>query len=224
MKITQYPIPSDQYIRTETEKNQLFLHHTAGNPNPFGTFNWWASNSERVATFVAISADGTIVQGFDSNKWAYHLGLSEKHFNAQKLRYFNLDQLSIGIEICNWGPVTVKGTGSKAKYYNIGDKSDSMTVYGDSATLILTEDILSAIKVSHGYMGMPLLGTHISRSKLAKVCQGIERLVVWLDEDKWREARDIADAAKLIGINAKTLLTPKDPKEYNGTEIVQLVG
>ena len=113
---------------------------------------------------------------------------------------------------------------SKAKYYNIGDKSDSMTVYGDSATLILTEDILSAIKVSHGYMGMPLLGTHISRSKLAKVCQGIERLVVWLDEDKWREARDIADAAKLIGINAKTLLTPKDPKEYNGTEIVQLVG
>jgi hypothetical protein len=113
---------------------------------------------------------------------------------------------------------------SKAKYYNVGDKSLSATTYGDSSTLILTEDILSAIKVSKVYMGMPLLGTHISRSKLAKVCTGVERLVVWLDEDKWREARQIADAAKLIGINAKTLLTPKDPKEYNDNEILQLVG
>lgn len=113
---------------------------------------------------------------------------------------------------------------SKAKYYNIGDKSESATTYGKSNVLVFTEDIISALVVGRNFCGMPLLGTHIHRNKLASVGGSFDRLVVWLDEDKWREARDIADAAKLIGINAKALLTPKDPKEYNGTEIVQLVG
>lgn len=73
-------------------------------------------------------------------------------------------------------------------------------------------------------MGMPLLGTHISRSKLAKVCKdGVQRVVVWLDDDKWREARQIADAVKLFGVSAKTILTPKDPKEYSAHEILEIV-
>jgi N-acetyl-anhydromuramyl-L-alanine amidase AmpD len=118
MKIVTVPFSAKHYINRPIKKRQIYLHHTAGGPSGQSVFNWWASNAERVATFVAISADGTIVQGFDSSKWAYHLGLSVKHFNAQKLKYNNLDQLSIGIEICNWGPVTVKGTGTKAKYYN----------------------------------------------------------------------------------------------------------
>lgn len=118
MKIVNVPFSANQFVNKITRKKQIYLHHTAGGPSAQSVFNWWGSNSERVATFVVISSDGTIHQAFDSNKWAYHLGLSQKHFNIHKLRYVNLDQLSIGIEICNWGPLTVQGTGSKAKYYN----------------------------------------------------------------------------------------------------------
>jgi hypothetical protein len=30
-KIKQYPLSENQYIKTETKKTQIVLHHTAGN-------------------------------------------------------------------------------------------------------------------------------------------------------------------------------------------------
>jgi hypothetical protein len=110
--ITQYPFPENQYIRTETEKVQIYLHHTAGNPDPIGTFEWWASTPERIATCIAIGGkpgrsgnwkDGEIVQGFSSKYWAYHLGLKEEIFDFYGLPYKSLDKLSIAVEVCNWG-------------------------------------------------------------------------------------------------------------------------
>jgi len=44
-------------------------------------------------------------------------------------------------------------------------------------------------------------------------------VVVWLDSDKWREAREIAEAFKLVGLSATTLLTDLDPKCYSNEEI-----
>lgn len=126
MKITQYPIPSDQYIRTETEKTQLFLHHTAGNPNPFGTFNWWTSTASRIATCIVIGGkpsrkrdqwkDGEIVQGFSSKYWAYHLGLKKAIFKAYDLPYKPLDKTSIAVELCNWGQLEMDDDGRFRTY------------------------------------------------------------------------------------------------------------
>jgi hypothetical protein len=48
-------------------------------------------------------------------------------------------------------------------------------------------------------------------------------LAVWLDNDKWREAREIADAAKLLGLDCRTVFTEKDPKEYTQDEIKKFV-
>lgn len=74
-------------------------------------------------------------------------------------------------------------------------------------------------------MGFPLLGTSIPREKLAwlKTTLNPSRLVVWLDQDKWREGRGIADAAKLLGLSATTLLTPLDPKCYSVDEIKEFL-
>ena len=94
-----------------------------------------------------------------------------------------------------------------------------MTRYGVGNTLVFTEDIVSAIKVGRTAVGMPLLGTSINRTRLASLRPLYERLIVWLDEDKWREARDIAEAAKFLGWQSTTILTPKDPKECNDDEI-----
>ena len=121
--ITQYPFPKDQFMLEVTEKTQLYLHHTAGNPNPIATFQWWASTPEKVATCIAIGGnpgktgnwkDGEIVQGFSSQYWAYHLGLTEAIFTFAGIPYKSLDKFSIAVEICNWGPITFKN----GKYYN----------------------------------------------------------------------------------------------------------
>ena len=112
MNIKQVPFRA--YNREAVKKTQVYLHHTAGNGSGDLTFQFWTQANNKVATCVAISSDGTIVQGFGSEYWAYHLGLGTKHFLSQGLPYLPLDRSSIGIEVCNWGPITKKGT----KYYN----------------------------------------------------------------------------------------------------------
>jgi N-acetyl-anhydromuramyl-L-alanine amidase AmpD len=98
------------YYDEDVVKKQIYLHHTAGNSSGESVFQWWAQTPDRVATFCAISGDGTVVQGFEPSKWAYHLGIGTKHFGEHKLKYTNLDKVSIGIEICNWGQLTPDGT------------------------------------------------------------------------------------------------------------------
>ena len=123
MKLTQYAFPSGQFFAEENKKAQIFLHHTAGNPDPINTFKFWESNPEKIATCVIVGGkpvagsvweDGEVIQGYSSRYWAYHLGLKESTFTKFGIPYKSLDRISIGIEICNWGQLTVKD----GKYYN----------------------------------------------------------------------------------------------------------
>jgi hypothetical protein len=123
MKITQVSFPSDQYIKEEYKKTQIYLHHTAGNSNPIAVFKDWGTNKERIATCVTIGGkpgtsnswvDGEVIQGFNVKYWAYHLGLKESTFQKYQIPYRSLDKISIGIEICNWGQLTYKN----GKFYN----------------------------------------------------------------------------------------------------------
>jgi hypothetical protein len=127
LPITQYAFPVNQYVQTETTKTQIYLHHTAGNPNPIATFEWWASTPERVATCVAIGGladssgkwhDGEVLQGFSSKYWAYHLGLKESTFDFYNLPYKSLDKNSIAVEVCNWGQLTLGADGNFRNYVN----------------------------------------------------------------------------------------------------------
>lgn len=107
-------VPFTNYKNETTEKSQIYLHHTAGGPNAENVFKFWQADATPVATCVAISRDGQIVQGFPSEKWAFHLGLASSHFANMGLKYINLDRSSIGVELCAWGPLTKKGD----KFYN----------------------------------------------------------------------------------------------------------
>ena len=115
--ITKYNFSATQFIAEEHNKIQIYLHHTAGNPDPFGVYRYWESNKERIGTCVTVGGkpkivdtfkDGQIVQGFSSKYWAYHLGLKESTFHNFNLPYKSLDRTSIAVEICNWGQLTLK--------------------------------------------------------------------------------------------------------------------
>jgi hypothetical protein len=120
MNIKQIAFPASQYMQDVFPKKQIYLHHTAGNANAEQVFKGWAANTERIATCVSISGkgtatiDGQIVQGFSSKYWAYHLGLKQDIFTKHKVPYQSLDKISIGIEICCWGQLTLKD----GKFYN----------------------------------------------------------------------------------------------------------
>jgi len=127
-KIKQVPLSDKQYIKEETKKLQIVLHHTAGNSSAPATIRAWEADGRgKIATCIVISGkgtskdsiDGEICQTFSSKYWAYHLGLKSDVFRAMGVPYKSLDPLAIGIEICNWGPLTLKADG---KYYNYVDR------------------------------------------------------------------------------------------------------
>lgn len=102
-KTKKFDFPTTQFFNEDTEKKQIYLHHTAGGGNAELVYKWWSSNPERVATCVVIGENGDIVQGFSSKKWAYHLGLKTNTFKEFKLPFKSLDKISIGVELCCWG-------------------------------------------------------------------------------------------------------------------------
>lgn len=104
-KILQARLSENQYFLEESKKTQIYLHHTAGNGDAVAVSRWWQSNSERIATAFVIGNKGTIVQCFSSKHWAYHLGIDGQDFAPHGVRYQNLNKLSVGIEVCNWGPI-----------------------------------------------------------------------------------------------------------------------
>ena len=113
-KIVQERLDSNQYNHEEHPKRQIYLHHTAGGPSAVNVAKFFNSQEGRVATAFIIGSKGTIVQCFSSKHWAYHLGLKEDVFIENKVGYQSLDKISIGIEICNYGPLTKRN----GYYYN----------------------------------------------------------------------------------------------------------
>ena len=121
--IKQVPMKDSQYIKTETKKSMIVLHHTAGNSSGVGTIKMWDNDDRgRIATCVVISgkgqskdtSDGEICQAFSSKYWGYHLGLKQDIFRSKGVPYKSIDPMCVAVEICNWGPLTKKGD----KFYN----------------------------------------------------------------------------------------------------------
>lgn len=124
--------------------------------------------------------------------------------------------------------------GAKTKYFNQGTPADILPIFrklvdsvagaggrsaAQSRTLVVVEDAVSAAKISRQCDAMPCLGSYLPVKKLTRLKPFYEFLVVWLDEDKLKEAREIAQMAKWIGMSSRVIYTEKDPKEYSDAEI-----
>ena len=94
-KILQERLSNAQYFHEESEKTQIYLHHTAGNGSPVAVSRWWNSNSDRIATAFVVGEKGTIVQCFSSRHWAYHLGIDSQDFSVHGLKYQNLNRILV---------------------------------------------------------------------------------------------------------------------------------
>jgi N-acetyl-anhydromuramyl-L-alanine amidase AmpD len=124
-KIVQHRLSNDQFFQDVHEKKQIYLHHTAGGGNPVSVAKFFQQKEGKVATAFVIGEKGTIVQLFSSKHWAYHLGLKPEVFAEKGITYRSLDKISIGIEICNYGPLK-KQNGNFINY--VGGKVDRSQV------------------------------------------------------------------------------------------------
>ena len=115
---------------------------------------------------------------------------------------------------------------NKAKWFSRGKLQDFQHVVGNkrSRTCVLTEDIISAIKVSHNtnICASPLFGSHISLAKLLRYKKNFDNIIIWLDDDMKTKVVKYSQLANSIGLRVATVCTQLDPKEYNDATIKEL--
>lgn len=117
----------------------------------------------------------------------------------------------------------------KPKWYSQGDLKSIIHLLGNkhSCKFVLTEDIISAIKVSHNLQvcAVPLFGSHIDIKKvltLKKMCDTI-MVYSWLDLDKQKESAKYCKKLRDLGFDAKTIITDLDPKCYTDDQIREIL-
>tara|TARA_Y100001938_G_C8067364_1_gene421047 strand:- start:986 stop:1822 length:837 start_codon:yes stop_codon:yes gene_type:complete len=123
MELKKIYLESEEYYHDIVTKKTIYLHHTAGSHRP----DWTVANWERdktksggvrhIATAYVIGGkstrdgntkwDGTVIECHPPEKWAHHLGIKARNNRT-------LNKESIGLEICNYGPIKVKD----GEYFN----------------------------------------------------------------------------------------------------------
>ncbi len=111
------------------------------------------------------------------------------------------------------------------KYLTRGPKEQVVHLLNDRAsdTIILTEDLISAIKVGRQFSTMPLWGSTLSLELIVRLSKLTKSLVLWLDDDKYDAAVMYRTRASQFIPNVHVLRTPKDPKDYNDDAIYMYV-
>ena len=104
LSIETYFLPAGEYKNGPTDKEFLFLHHTAGWHNPYNVISAWDRDTSTIATEFVMGGqsikgvsdehDGRILQAFPAGGYAWHLGKNgSQHMHSH----------SVGIEVCNFG-------------------------------------------------------------------------------------------------------------------------
>jgi len=97
--------------------------------------------------------------------------------------------------------------------------------YGtDEDTLVLVEDILSAIKVGRVYSASPMLGTMPLKPHLSHL-RPYKSVFLWCDKDAAiKSVRNAAKLSEMIGKPVKPVITDKDPKSFSVNDIKSIIG
>ena len=105
--VERHFLPPGEYKKGPTNKEYVFLHHTAGWHNPFKTVDHWSRDSRgAVATEFVLGGpsvkgnddryDGIMLQAFPEGGYGWHLGKNgSQHMHTH----------SVGIEVNNFGYV-----------------------------------------------------------------------------------------------------------------------
>jgi len=103
--VNKHFLPVGEYKQGPTNKEYVFIHHTAGWHNPYNCIDSWGRDSRgAVATEFVLGGqsvkgndtkyDGEMVQAFPEGSYGWHLGKNgSQHMHTH----------SVAIEVCNFG-------------------------------------------------------------------------------------------------------------------------
>lgn len=95
--VTFNPSPHQSGRRGESI-SAIIMHFTAGGTQS-GTVGWFRNPNAKVSAHYVVGRDGMVVQMVPLDKAAWHAGKSKI---GEKT---GVNSYSVGIEICNWGPL-----------------------------------------------------------------------------------------------------------------------
>jgi hypothetical protein len=112
------------------------------------------------------------------------------------------------------------------KYHTEGEKSSVLHIIkpnnGPNALVVVTEDLLSAIKVGRVWPAMPLWGSDIGLEMIRRLKERFWSLGIWLDEDKTTHAVKLACRASQV-MPTFVIQSTQDPKYYPEDMIYKMV-
>ena len=116
----------------------------------------------------------------------------------------------------------------KSKWYSQGDLKSILHILGNKQTqqIILTEDIISSIVLNQlpEYCASPLFGSHLAIQRLQRYrLFGFYKFILWLDKDKEKDSLKYSYNARQLGFDCVSLVTEKDPKDYDEKTIKNLL-
>jgi N-acetyl-anhydromuramyl-L-alanine amidase AmpD len=108
--IETYHLSENEYIKKETPKNYIMIHHTAGRENPYKVINHWdADNRGRVGTNYVIGGvsadgeesehDGRVLRAIKDEYFGWHIGAGGS---------YRMKEQTLSIEICTAGGLKKK--------------------------------------------------------------------------------------------------------------------
>lgn len=119
-------------------------------------------------------------------------------------------------------------TTHKDRFFTGGTPEDVIAIYPPGQTEgeigVIVEDCISALKVGRsGFVGVPAFSSAISPRKLSRLAKRFDRIVWWLDGDKYKEAQKQVQRTALLGVSTNLIYTALDPKEYSDEAIRRYV-
>lgn len=160
--------------------------------------------------------------------WLYRAGVHDRLITELGIYYHEPTQRVI-LPVVEEGRVTywqarAVHKGQQPKYINPPvDRDAVLPRYGTGDTIVLTEDILSAIRVGRVTEAWSLMGTSMKAPVLARLTKDPRPVAVWLDpDDAGRSgAAKIMRTLRTLGIECRTIESARDPKLLSTQEITE---
>ena len=92
-----------------------------------------------------------------------------------------------------------------------------------SHEVVIVEDIISAVRVSHTVDAYAMLSVHIPEDLIVELAKKYEVIYLWLDPDKKMKTFNLMRRYRSFGLNVHLITTGKDPKYYSDDEVKRYI-
>lgn len=112
------------------------------------------------------------------------------------------------------------------KWRTFGPKSKVIHLHRvwTHGTIVVVEDIVSAIACSKITNSMPLFGSSLDQERAFRISRDYKTVKIWLDPDKKVQSVQMALQLQELGLKADVIMSDHDPKWYKTADVRQFIG